>query len=82
MPEVIWKRRVETAAGKRAAAAAKAEAAYDDFYDTMLAAFEAGASYRTLAGWSGLSRIRVGQALRIARERRVGRPGAMLERTG
>jgi hypothetical protein len=70
MPDTKWQKKVATAASRRAAAQEKAEAAYDDFYETLLDAFEAGASYRTLAEWSGLSRIRVGQALRIARGRR------------
>lgn len=69
--KVRWVREVGRKAAARERAQEKAEAAYDDFYATLLAAFESGQmSYRQLAEASGLSRIRVGQALRIARQRR------------
>jgi hypothetical protein len=67
---LIWQDRLREKVAAREAAQADAEAAQEALYAAMLEVFVAGeASYRQIAEAVGLSRIRVGQVLRLQREK-------------
>lgn len=65
-----WKDQLRQKVKAREEAEAAAEAAQEDLYNAMLEVFvREGVSYRQIADAVGLSRIRVGQVLRIQREK-------------
>lgn len=66
-----WANRLGRLVAKREKAQALALTAQEDLYDAMLDVFDSGAgNYDDIAAAVGLSRIRVGQALRAARKHR------------
>lgn len=64
-----WHEQLQEMVARREQAQGHAEDAQDGLYAAMLAAYEAGASYRQIAAATGLSRIRVGQVLKLQRQR-------------
>lgn len=62
-----WQAQLRRKVEAREAAEAVLDNAMDDLYEAMLEAFDGGASYRQIAEVVGLSRIRVGQVLRLQR---------------
>jgi alkylated DNA nucleotide flippase Atl1 len=67
---VTWQQELLEKVKAREAAEAAAEQAQEDLYAAMHEVFvREGVSYRQIADAVGLSRIRVGQVLRIQREK-------------